>query len=114
MSASSQHSSEDPRGYDAPRIASIPLSNEDLKRAGRQYRRLCREIDRLLDQGRLSEARVLNDQARVLSQRLYHLKSRRDASIAAAASDPGIEWSRFCGHCGATSAIETPAPASRV
>jgi hypothetical protein len=112
--ASSQHSSEVPRGNDAPRIASAPPSNEDLKRDARQYRRLCREINRLLDQGRLSEARALNEEARILSQRLYHRNSRRDASIPAPASDTGIEWSRFCGHCGATSAIETPVPVARV
>jgi hypothetical protein len=114
MRANSQQSSEDPRGNHALRTASALSSDEDLRREARQYRRLCREIDGLLDQGRLSEARALNDEARILSQRLYHRKSRRDASIAAAASDPGIEWSRFCGHCGANSAIETPAPASRV
>jgi hypothetical protein len=112
--ASSQHSSEDPRGNDALRTASAPPSEEELKRDARQYRRLCREIDRLLDQGRLSDARALNEEARILSQRLYHRKSQRDASIPAPTSDAGIECSRFCGHCGAASAIETPAPVARV
>jgi hypothetical protein len=112
--ASSQHSSDDPRRDGALHIAGAPVSDEDLQRDARQYRRLRREIDRLLDQGRLSEARTLNDEARVLSQRLYHRSSRRAVSIPAATPDAGIEWSRFCGHCGATSAIETPAPVSRV
>jgi hypothetical protein len=111
---SSQRSSDDPRGDDALRIASARSSEEDLKRDARHYRRLCREIDRLLDQGRLSQARVLNDEARILTQRLYHRKSRRDASFPAPTSDAGIDWSRFCGHCGAASAIETPAPVDRV
>lgn len=113
MRASSQHSSDDPRRDGALHIAGAPVSDEDLQRDARQYRRLRREIDRLLDQGRLSEARALNDEARILSQRLYHRSSRR-AVIPAATPDAGIEWSRFCGHCGATSAIEIPAPVSRV
>jgi hypothetical protein len=112
--ASTQRSSEDPRGDGALRIASAQPSTEDPKRDTRQYRRLCREIDRLLDQGRLSEAHALNYEARILSQRLHQRKSRRDASIPAPAPDPGIEWSRFCGHCGAASAIEASAPEARV
>lgn len=67
----------------------------------------------MLDQGRLSEARVLNDEARILSQRLYHRNSRRAPSVPASTSEVGLEWSRFCGHCGATSAIEAPARVAR-
>lgn len=114
MPASSQHASEDPRGDAAQRTASAPRSNAVLQRDARRYGRVCREIDRLLDQGRLPEARALNEEARILSQHLYHQKSRRDAGIAARTSDSGIQWTRFCAHCGATSAIETPAPVSPV
>jgi hypothetical protein len=112
--ASSLRLSEAPRGDDVPRIASPQPSTEKLELDARQYRRLCREIDRLLDQGRLSEAHALNYEARILSQRLAHRKTRGDASIPAPTPDPGIEWSRFCGHCGAAPAIETAAPVARV
>jgi hypothetical protein len=37
----------------------------------RAYRRICREIDRLLADGCLSEAQRLNDQARTLYRWLY-------------------------------------------
>jgi hypothetical protein len=51
--------------------ASVVGSHADLSRELRSYRQLCREIDRLLAAGRLSEARRLNDQARALFRRLY-------------------------------------------
>ncbi len=35
------------------------------------YRRTCREVDRLLDQGRLFDALKLNDEARALFRRLF-------------------------------------------
>jgi Family of unknown function (DUF5519) len=41
------------------------------RRELRRYRRVCRLIDRRLDQGRLSEARQLNVEARTLFKRLY-------------------------------------------
>ncbi len=113
MRASSPRSSPDLGGAYPLRTADVLPSLGNLKREARRYRRLCREIDRLLDQGRLSEARLLNDEARILSQRLYQLKSLRDASDPAATSDAGIEWTRFCGRC-AASAIETPASMSQV
>jgi hypothetical protein len=56
---------------------------------------------------------VLNNEARILSQRIYDRKGRRDAGIAAATSDAGVEWSPFCGHC-AASPIDTPSTASPV
>lgn len=37
----------------------------------RAYRRVCREIDRLLVEGRLAEAQRLNDQARTLYRCLF-------------------------------------------
>jgi hypothetical protein len=46
-------------------------SDADLRREIRSYRQLCREIDRLLTAGRLSEARSLNVEARALFRRLY-------------------------------------------
>jgi hypothetical protein len=36
-----------------------------------RYRRTCREVDRLLDQGKLSEALRLNDEARALFRSLF-------------------------------------------
>lgn len=36
-----------------------------------RYRRACREVDRMLDQGRLSEAIALNEEARKLFRRLH-------------------------------------------
>jgi hypothetical protein len=36
-----------------------------------RYRRACREVDRLLDQGRLSEALRLNDEVRALFRTLF-------------------------------------------
>jgi hypothetical protein len=46
-------------------------SCKEVRRQVRDYRRACRQIGRLLDQGRLSEARQLNDEARTLYRRLY-------------------------------------------
>ncbi len=51
--------------------ASVVGADVDLRREVRSYRQLCREIDRLLAAGRLSEARRLNDEARALFRRLY-------------------------------------------
>jgi hypothetical protein len=54
----------------APADASPPSgdpSNGELWR----YRRACREVDRLLDQGRLSEALRLNDEVRALFRSLF-------------------------------------------
>jgi hypothetical protein len=50
---------------------SVAGCDRDLKREIRHYRRVCGRIDRLLDQGRLWEARRLNDEARRLFERLY-------------------------------------------
>lgn len=36
-----------------------------------RYRRTCREVDRLLEQGRLSEALRVNEEARSLFRRLF-------------------------------------------
>lgn len=41
------------------------------KRQFREYRRLTREIERLLNEGRLSEARELNERARALYRTLH-------------------------------------------
>jgi hypothetical protein len=46
------------------------------------YRLVCRDIDRLLAQGRLSEARQLNDEARKLFRRLYGSSERRTQRAA--------------------------------
>jgi hypothetical protein len=54
-----------------PEVVSVVACRRDVGREMRQYRRACREIARLLDQGKLSEARGLNTQARRLFQRLY-------------------------------------------
>jgi len=35
------------------------------------YRRACQEVDRLLDQGRLSEATAVNEEVRALFRRLH-------------------------------------------
>ncbi len=60
-----------PRRVSGKTGASGVGSDADLRRELRSYRRLCREIDRLLAADRLSEARRLNDEARALFQRLY-------------------------------------------
>ncbi|HEY6399172.1 MAG TPA: hypothetical protein VIX82_17140 [Solirubrobacteraceae bacterium] len=44
---------------------------DDDSRELRRYRRICREIDRLLDQGRLFDALRLNDEARALFRTLF-------------------------------------------
>jgi hypothetical protein len=36
-----------------------------------RYRRACQEVDRLLDQGRLSEAMAVNEEVRTLFRRLH-------------------------------------------
>jgi hypothetical protein len=48
------------------------------KRDAREYRQLCRQIDRLLDEGRLAEAHVLNIRARALYRQLSDSGSRPD------------------------------------
>ena len=52
-----------------------PKESEDAQhsrdRELRRYRRACREVDRLLDQGRLSEALRVNDEVRTLFRRLF-------------------------------------------
>ena len=50
-----------------PADADRSASGRDLWR----YRRACQEVDRLLDQGRLSEAIAVNEQARALFRRLH-------------------------------------------
>ena len=49
------------------------VSEPGAARAGelRRYRRACQEVDRLLDQGRLSEAVALNEEVRALFRRLF-------------------------------------------
>ena len=58
-----------PGEHDDPESAAH--SRGERRRDIRTYRRLCREIDRLLAAGRLTEAQRLNDQARTLFRRLY-------------------------------------------
>ena len=46
---------------------------EHLNRDGAllRYRQTCREVDRLLDEGNLSEAVALNEEARLLFRQLF-------------------------------------------
>jgi hypothetical protein len=47
------------------------MSEQRRRREIRRYQRVCRLIDRLLDEGRLEEAQRLNVEARKLFKRLY-------------------------------------------
>lgn len=51
----------------APQGTAGDSDAEDLQR----YRAACEEVDRLLDQGRLSEAVALNEEVRTLFRRLF-------------------------------------------
>ena len=58
------------RAEDRPPRESVAERRPRGDELGR-YRRACQEVDRLLDQGRLSEAVALNEEARVLFRRLF-------------------------------------------
>ena len=47
------------------------MSEQRRRREIRRYQRVCRLIDRLLDEGRLEEAQRLNVEARKLFKRSY-------------------------------------------
>jgi hypothetical protein len=58
--------SEGPAPQDSP-----DPDRDDPGRDVWRYRRACQEVDRLLDQGRLSEAIAVNEEVRALFRRLH-------------------------------------------
>jgi hypothetical protein len=52
-------------------IRSTAPGDDDDSRELRRYRRACQEVDRLLEEGRLSEALRVNDEVRTLLRSLF-------------------------------------------
>jgi hypothetical protein len=55
----------------------VACSPSDRTSEAREYHRLNREIERLLAEDRLAQARRLNDRARTLFRRLYGSRVRK-------------------------------------